>query len=91
MSSFPDAGPSIVGVSLSLVSLAITLVATRTFYRVKSQAFGWDAALIIAAVVLSLGHSAVDCICMVLLVMLGPVLIITQLSINGDMEDTGQT
>ena len=64
MSDYQDAGPSIVGVSLSLVILASILVIIRTAYRFKSHAFGVDDAFLIAAVTLSISHSVVDCICM---------------------------
>ena len=60
---FPDYGPSIVGVSLSLMLFGVILVAIRTFHRVKTHTFGLDDAFIIVAVVLSMGHSVVDGIC----------------------------
>ena len=66
-----DAGPALVGVSLSLVALATILVVTRIFYRVKSHAFGWDDGLIIAAVIFSIGHSVADCICTLFLALPG--------------------
>ena len=62
-SSFPDYGPSIVGVSLSLVLFATLLVAIRVSHRIRTGTFGWDDAFIIMAVLLSLGHSSIDCLC----------------------------
>ena len=63
MEDYQDFGPSIVAVSLSLVIVAAILVIIRTFYRIKSHAFGADDALIIAAVTFSISHSVVDVIC----------------------------
>ena len=76
MEDYPDFGPSIVGVSLSLVVVAAILVIIRTFYRIKSHAFGADDALIIAAVTFSISHSVVDVICTFLILTFKGVIVL---------------
>ena len=60
---FPDYGPEIVGVSISLTLLATIFAALRTYYRLQMRVFGWDDALILAAIVLTIAHAVVDCFC----------------------------
>ena len=60
---FPDYGPEIVGVSISLTLLATIFAAIRTYYRLRLHVFSWDDALILAAVVLTIAHAVVDCFC----------------------------
>ena len=60
---FPDYGPTIIGVSLSLCIFAGILVAIRLVHRLRARAFGWDDATIAISVVLSIGHSITDVFC----------------------------
>ena len=57
-----DEGPSIIGVSVGLMSFGFILVIVRLSYRLKSTGIKADDVLIMLAVLLSLGHSVDDCI-----------------------------
>jgi hypothetical protein len=54
-----DKGPTIIGASVSLMTLGLALVVTRVAYRFKSSGMGADDVLIALAVVSAAGETRV--------------------------------